>query len=90
MIFELTTTDVVGRDTTSYATEMSKMIPNLQRFHLIISTSQKAFDLMKTTAVITALDKQGIQLVYVNIIKETDKNTTSTIRIHKTSEILKL
>ena len=33
MRFELTTTNLVGRSTTSYATEMSKMIPNLPTFH---------------------------------------------------------
>ena len=33
MRFELTITDVVGQKTTSYATEMSKMIPNLPAFH---------------------------------------------------------
>ena len=33
MKFEVTNTDLVGRRTTSYATEMSKMIPNLPTFH---------------------------------------------------------
>ena len=33
MGFELTTTDLAGRSTTSCATEMSKMIPNLPTFH---------------------------------------------------------
>ena len=33
MRFELTTTDLEGRGTTSCTTEMSKMIPNLPTFH---------------------------------------------------------
>ena len=33
MRFELTTTDLAGRSTASYATEMSKMVPSLQTFH---------------------------------------------------------
>ena len=33
MRFELTTTDLEGRGTTSCATEMSKMIPNQPTFH---------------------------------------------------------
>ena len=33
MRFELTTTDLEGRGTTSCAAEMSKMIPNLPIFH---------------------------------------------------------
>ena len=33
MRFELTTTDLEGRGTSSCATEMSKMIPNLPIFH---------------------------------------------------------
>ena len=33
MILELTTTDLACRSTTSFAIEMSKMIPNLPKFH---------------------------------------------------------
>ena len=33
MRLELTTTDLEGRGTTSCATEISKMIPNLSTFH---------------------------------------------------------
>ena len=33
MRFELTTTDLEGRSTTSCATDMSKMIPKLRTFH---------------------------------------------------------
>ena len=33
MRLELATTDLEDRGTTSYATEMSKMIPNLPTFH---------------------------------------------------------
>ena len=33
MRFELTTIDLAGQSTTSYATEISKMIPNLPKFH---------------------------------------------------------
>ena len=33
MRFELTTTDLSGRNTTSYAAEISKMIPNLPTFY---------------------------------------------------------
>ena len=33
MRLKLTTTDLEGRGTTSYTTEMSKVIPNLATFH---------------------------------------------------------
>ena len=33
MRFELKTTDLAGQSTTSYATEMSKMIPNFPTFY---------------------------------------------------------
>ena len=45
---------------------------------------------METAAVTTALDKQGIELVYVNIMKETYNNNRSIIWLHKHSLVFKL
>ena len=43
MRFELTTTDLEGRGTTSCATEKSKMIPNLPTFHWQKSSPKSDF-----------------------------------------------
>ena len=51
---------------------------------------QKAFDSVEITAVISALEKQGIELTYVNMIKNIYENCTSVIRLHKDSEPFQL
>ena len=48
---------------------------------------QKVFDSVKITAVITALEKQGIESVCVNIIKKIYNNSTSIIKLHKCFEV---
>ena len=49
---------------------------------------RKAFDSVEITTVISALEKQEIKPIYVNMIKNIYKNCTSVIKLHKDSEPL--
>ncbi len=51
---------------------------------------EKAFDSMKTNAVIEALANQNIQTKYVKAIQEIYTNATATIKLHEDSSRLQI
>ena len=47
---------------------------------------EKAFDLVQTQAILTSLQEQGIEDVYIEMLKDIYTDSAVTVRLHKESE----
>ena len=51
---------------------------------------KKAFDSMQTQAVLTSLQEQGIEDVYIKLLKEIYTNSSITVHLHKESNTINI
>ena len=51
---------------------------------------EKAFDSVQTQAILTSLQEQGIEDVYIEILKDIYTDSSVTVRLHKESEKIRI
>ena len=51
---------------------------------------EKAFDSVQTQAILTSLQEQGIEDVYIEILKYTYTDSSVTVHLHKESEKIRI
>ena len=51
---------------------------------------EKAFDSVQTQAILTSLQEQGIEDVYIEILKDIYKDSSVTVHLHKDSEKIRI
>ena len=51
---------------------------------------EKAFDSVQTQATLTSLQKQGIEDVYIEILKDIYMDSSVTVHLHKESEKIRI
>ena len=51
---------------------------------------EKAFDSAQTQAILTSLQEQGIEYVYIDILKDIYRDSSVTVHLHKESEKIRI
>ena len=51
---------------------------------------EKAFDSVQTQAILTSLQEQGIEDVYIEIMKDINTDSSVTVHLHKESEKIRI
>ena len=51
---------------------------------------EKAFDSVQTQAILTSLQEQGIEDVYIEILKDIYTDSSVTVHLHKDSEKIRI